>query len=195
MLSVIIAGGVVLLGLAWLPSKEADERQKLECSHQKLTEETKVLKAQMKRASCHAQIKVQLEAQKAIHAKSIELANAHYQDYERYKQMIASAKKHKQKFGKRIGELKQLRDDSVGKQKAQYRQQLEQMRMFHAQATDELARLYDRKAQLLAQVQQANQITHEAKTQVAYYREALQKQKYFNSGRRMSIKTISIRSF
>lgn len=164
MLPVVIGGAVLVVGvLAWLSVGKNQARQDLEHSQTRLNNAIKKMSCEIRQARQWVNDSKNFEHHIALYQASVALSKSHYKDYALYKELVAIIKAKRDEFTTKIGELKQLKQMLIGQACQAVSAELNQYYIWLDEVKAELARLHDKKAELLAQIRQINHNTHAIK--------------------------------
>lgn len=164
MLPVVLIGGVVALGVyAWLSASENKARQEFEESQERFNTRLKEMRKETAHARQMANESVRFQKYIALYQASIGNSKIYYQDYDHYKKLVVIIKNKCNEIGNKIGQLKAMKLSAKGQQKQVIAKELNVYYNWLAEAKMELARLYDKKSELLEILRQINQTTHDLK--------------------------------
>lgn len=161
-------GLVVGLGaLAWLSSEENEARSDYEHGCRQLEKETKQRANNIQKLQRENKQAEVFYRHLALYRASVQSSSTAFSLYDKHKRLMNTIYHKIKYFGQRIGELKTLRDNSYGKQRQQYRQELALMHLYLSEAKNELMLLKSKKEVLLSNLQEINHQTHTLKVYIA----------------------------
>lgn len=162
-----LAIGAGLTVLAWLSSSEHNARKNYEISYQNLQSETKERTKTLKKINKELNKDKIYREHLVLHRASVIASKKAYKVYDEQKSLIALINKKIERFKMQIDTLKALRQNSTGKQKQAYYDDLQLVYTYLNQAKAELSRLHEQKKQMLDDLRTINAQTRDIKLYIA----------------------------
>lgn len=158
-----LAVGVGVVALAWLSSSENNARKNYETSYQNLQSEAKERTKKLKKINKELNKNKKYHEHLVLHRASVIASKKAYKVYDEQKSLIALINQKIDGFKVQIGKLKTLRQNSTGKQKQVYANELQIVYDYLNQAKAELSRLHEQKKQMLDDLRTINAQAHDIK--------------------------------